>query len=378
MVRVLFFINNLKYGGAERVLVNLVNNMDQSKFSITLLTLFDEGENKKKLLSHINYKYVFPTTFRANSYILKMFSPSFLYNRFIQDEYDILVSYLEGIPSRIISACSDKYVKKVAWIHTSIDSKKQLVNPVYRNYTEAIDAYMSYDSIVSVSKNVRDSFTNLTGITEKCVVLYNTVDTQKIIELSDQSTMIPNWNSNGYNIVSVGRLTKVKGYYRLITIMKKIISEVKLEVDVRLHIIGHGELRQKLEKLIQKLNLQEHVILHGYQDNPYKYVREADIFVCSSYREGFSTAVTEALILGCPVLTTECSGMRELLGEDSEFGIITENSDEGLYSGLSELLMNKEKLNHLRLATKKRGHDFSTENTVFNTEEYLLKLNEER
>ena len=79
----------------------------------------------------------------------------------------------------------------------------------------------------------------------------------------------------------------------------------------------------------------------GYKENPYKYLAKCDLFVCSSYSEGFSTAVTEALILGIPVVTTYVSGMTELLG-DNEYGIITSNDEISLYEAI-KLLINDEK-----------------------------------
>ena len=103
MKKVLFFIPNLSVGGAEKVLVNLVNNMDKSKFDITVQTLFAGGVNEQFLDKHINYRYCFKKTFRGKSQILKLFSPKTLYKKFIKERYDIIVSYLEGPTARIVS-----------------------------------------------------------------------------------------------------------------------------------------------------------------------------------------------------------------------------------------------------------------------------------
>ena len=111
----------------------------------------------------------------------------------------------------------------------------------------------------------------------------------------------------------------------------------------------------------------------GYQTNPYKYVAKCDLFVCASFAEGFSTAATEALIVGTPVCTTEVSGMREMLG-DNEYGIITENDEEALYEGIKDLLDHPEKLAHYKEKAIERGKRFSTEETVKAVEEMLLKL----
>lgn len=83
-------------------------------------------------------------------------------------------------------------------------------------------------------------------------------------------------------------------------------------------------------------NLTDTFTFLGYRDNPYKYVKKADLYVCSSRREGFSTAVTEALIVGTPVVSTNCSGAYELLGKNNEYGIVTENNEDALYEGIKK------------------------------------------
>ena len=102
MKKILFFIDTLGYGGAEKVLINLVNNLDKSRYDITLMTIFDEGVNKKYLEKNIKYKSIFKKIFRGNVLFFRMFTPEFLYKLFIKDKYDILVSYLEGNTTRIL------------------------------------------------------------------------------------------------------------------------------------------------------------------------------------------------------------------------------------------------------------------------------------
>ena len=120
--------------------------------------------------------------------------------------------------------------------------------------------------------------------------------------------------------------------------------------------------------------MKKNVTLLGYQINPYKYISKCDLFVCASYAEGFSTAATEALILGVPVCTVEVSGMKEMLGENNEYGIVTENNDEALYQGIKELINNSEKLQHYKQQAIIRGKSFSTERTVREVEKMLLSL----
>ena len=108
-----------------------------------------------------------------------------------------------------------------------------------------------------------------------------------------------------------------------------------------------------------------------YDTNTYKYVAKCDLFICASHAEGFSTAATEALIVGTPVCTVEVSGMKEMLGEHNEYGVVTENSEKALYLGIRNLLDDRELLTQYRQKALKRGGRFCTENTVFEVEKML-------
>ena len=126
------------------------------------------------------------------------------------------------------------------------------------------------------------------------------------------------------------------------------------------------------EAFVFKMN--EKVKFLGYQLNPYKYAAKCDLFVCASYAEGFSTAATEALIVGTPVCTVEVSGMKEMLGENNEYGLVVENNEEALYQGIKKLLDNPELLKHYKKKAKERGKMFSTEKTVNAVQNMLLSL----
>ena len=117
MKKILFLIHDLAQGGAEKVLVNLVNNMDSDIFDITVMALFGGGVNEQFLKPHIRYQTVFPQPFRGNIHLMKLLTPSQLHRLFIRERYDIEVSYLEGPSARIISGCPDKDTKLVSWIH---------------------------------------------------------------------------------------------------------------------------------------------------------------------------------------------------------------------------------------------------------------------
>ena len=191
----------------------------------------------------------------------------------------------------------------------------------------------------------------------------------KILNKSQKAINVPDKNSSTIRLVSVGRFTTPKAYDRLLRIINQLIIE---KYSVELWLLGDGEQRELLEAYINKNNLENVVTLWGFQDNPYAYLTQCDLFVCSSISEGYSTAVTEALILGLPVITTNCSGMHELL-KNGECGIITENSEEALYIGLKQLLDNPSLLQHYRNKAIERGKDFSLQKLIEPIEKLLME-----
>lgn len=365
----LFAIPSLGGGGAEKVLITLLNNLDENKYDITLFSLFNEGVNKKYLNGRIKYKYFFKRLFRGNIYLLKLFNPSFLYKKMIKDEYDIVVSYLEGPMTRIISGCTSPNTKLFNWVHTDINLSNDLLRS-YRNLDELVESYGKYTATVFVSNTAKVSFLNCLGkISQSSIVKYNTVDTDYIKLKSISNVDKVNFASDRFNLISVGRFIELKGYARLIRIISRLIKEDN--INVHLYLLGKGDQEQQYRSLIEDLELTEHITLLGFKENPYKYVRSADLFVCSSYREGYSTAVTESLIVGTPVVTTLCSGMEELLGHNNEYGIITENDDNALYLGIKRILSESGLLKYYKKQAMIKGQSFSTENTVEEIEKLL-------
>ena len=240
----------------------------------------------------------------------------------------------------------------------------------FRSEKEARACYDRFDQTVCVSQYVHDDFCQLLNFQKPCRVLYNTVESEKI--LTGASEAAPELVDDGkIRLIAVGTLKQSKGYLRLLQIIKRLCEE---QYPIHLYILGIGPLRQEMEEYICRNELQSTVTLLGYQTNPYKYVSKCDLFVCASFAEGFSTAATEALIVGTPVCTVEVSGMKEMLGENNEWGIVTENSEEALYQGIKELLDEPALRAHYKEQAAERGKMFSTEKTVRAVEEMLENL----
>ncbi len=370
MKSVLFLIPTLSHGGAEKVLVNLVNNLENSKFDITVQTLFDGGVNKQYLKPHIKTKSVYKKVFPANSYLFALFSPEFLYKRFIKEHYDIIVSYLEGPTARIVSGCTNENTKIVSWIHCKMDTEKA-ASVGFRNFKEAKKCYNKFDYTACVSQWVKNWFVDTFDFKNPIGVLYNTIETDEIITKSNEPIDDITLDKDVFNIISVGKVIAVKAFMRLARIHKRLLDD---GIKNHIYILGVGDEQPKIEKYLADNNLTDTFTFLGYNTNPYKYVRDCDLYVCSSLSEGFSTSVTESLIVGTPVVTTLCSGMQEMLGENNEYGIVTENNEDALYEGVKKMLTTPNMLENYAQKAFERGKYFSTEKTTKAVEDMLLNL----
>ncbi|WP_319995448.1 glycosyltransferase [Trichococcus shcherbakoviae] len=374
MKKVLFLIPSLSHGGAEKVLVNLVNNLDEGKYDITVKTILDIGINKQYLANNIKYKSIFKKNFRGSTWFLKLFPLNLAYRLFVEDGYDIEIAYLEGASVRLISEANEKYKsKKIAWIHTEFYNESDLAIG-FRNYKEGKKCYENLDQIICVSDMVMKGFMKVSDVGHSIKVLYNTIETRKIREISNELVSDIKFNPDIINICSVGKIIPSKNFIALARIHKKLLDE---GLENHFYILGIGPEQKNIEAFLEQNGIKDSFTFLGYKDNPYKYVSKCDLYVCSSLREGYSTAVTESLIVGTPVVTTLCSGMKEMLGENNEYGIITENNEVALYEGIRQMLNDPGLLNYYKRKAIERGDFFSTERTVEAVEELLDNLSEE-
>lgn len=369
MKKILFLIHDLGQGGAEKVLVNLVNHMDPKQFDITVMALFGGGVNEPFLASHIRFLACHTRMMRGNSHMMKLYSPKQLHKKYIKDIYDVEVSYLEGPCARIISGCPNPGTKLISWIHVEQHSMKNL-SAAFRSRKEARQCYDRFHRTVCVSQTVAEDFCRILHFTKPCEVLYNTVESDRILQ--EAAVPAPKLQEEGkLRLIAIGSLKPSKGYDRLLRVIKRLHTE---DYHIHLYILGIGPLQKELEQYIEAEALTDTVTLLGYDTNPYKYLSKCDLFLCTSHAEGFSTAATEALIVGTPVCTVEVSGMKEMLGEGNEWGLVTDSEEEAFYRGVRSLLDDPALLTHYKKQAHSRGKAFQTEPTVRAVERFLLEL----
>mgnify|MGYP005961117883 CR=1 FL=1 len=379
--KVVFFINGLYGGGAEKVLQTLLQHINYDKFEITLYSV-NKGDLNSSYPNNIKYHYVFdsckPSASIYEKFLVRLknkvklwvyehFSPKTFYRLFIKGKYDTEVAFIEGYATRIVGGSTNPESKKIAWVHIDLE-QNHWTKVAYQSLIEEKQTYRVFDLVCAVSKSVLKVTNELFPGIRQLLVVHNPIDERFILGRAQVPFDNIKWIQNSFTFVSVGRLVHQKGYDLLLPIFKRLIDE---GYPVSLNILGTGCDKEHLENFILENKLSSHISLLGYIDNPYSYIAKADIFVVSSRSEGYSTVVSEALILGIPVISTNCAGMNELLGENSEYGMLADNTPEALYTAIKELLENKQLYSYYKNKAKERGEQFHLSSLMTNIENIL-------
>lgn len=342
MKKILFGITSLTLGGAERVLVDLANKLCE-KYEITIFTIYANGELEKQLSKKVNLKtlynkqYLELSNFERRIIPLKvLLNKKGIYKKYIKDDFDVEISFLEGAITRLFSVKNEN-TRKISWIHNDIS----LVfgNGLKARIKRFIDkkVYSKYDTLVFVSKenlkNFNETYKILADVKKE--VIYNYIDTNRIIEKAEEKTET-GFSKKSINLVTVARLVPQKAIDRFIEVHSKLINE---ELNHEVYVIGDGPEKEKLEKSIKENNVENSFHLLGKKENPYPYIKNADYFCLLSNFEGYGMVLEEAKILGKPIIITNTAA-REAV-EDYKNSKILENSKEEIYNGLKEILKEK-------------------------------------
>lgn len=371
MKKLMFMMNSLYGGGAEKVLQTILRHLDYNKYDVTLYSMHREEWNNSLYPEQIHYRVVFDEyrgasklialvfTFwqKVKGKVFTIFPAGLFYNIYIHGKYDVEIAFIEGESTKIVSGSTNKRSKKIAWVHIDL-----VENPwtsfLYKNNMQEAKAYSRFDNIICVSEAVKKAFQFKYSIKEsKMHVIYNPIDKSEILSKRGSACIS---GKSGLRIVAVGRLVNQKGFDRLLRIIYRLKKE---GFFFSVYILGEGEERKELEDFIKQNTLENMVQLLGYQKNPYTFMFNCDLLVCSSRAEGFSTVLAEGIILGLPIISTDCAGVRELFG-NARCGIITENSEEALYQALRQVLLNPNQLSIYKKESEKRQNVFDLAKTM--------------
>lgn len=376
-IKILFVIDKLTGGGAEKVLQNLVNHMDQDRFDITVLT-FEDTDPEPYLNKEVHYRSLYRARTKKGGILYHslfriLAEAGIAHALFIRDSFDIEVAYLEYGPTKFVAQSQNRNATKLAWVHFDLS----LNNPDMNSIRRQKEAYRKFSRIACVSYAAKDGFMRLFGGNHHVEVIPNVIDEEEILrkaaeQVPDDSTEA--YADCGMKLIAVGRLAKSKGFDNLIRCCARLKAEGIL---FKLEILGEGTERKALESQIRISGLKNTVFLRGFVTNPYPYLKRADVFVCSSHNEGSSTAIQEALILGKAVVTTDCPGMREIIG-DSHFGILTKDNWESLYNGIRRIVTSKELYSHYEKMARECGSGMKKAIAVRKNEAFFIEAMQEK
>ncbi len=388
MKKILFVINTLGRGGAEAALIQLIKRFDPDEYRIDLYVILSQGElieripgnvvllNKnydnssvlsgegKKALKKKIIKLLFSKAsiiknffYIAENGIKMVFSGKVLPDKLLwkalsdgsetfDDEYDLAVAYIEGASAYYV-ADYVKARKKAAFIH---------VNYSEAGYNRKLDKnkYLNFDKIFTVSEDVKESFMKVyPECADKTDVFENIIDRDEIINKANDGIGFED-DYNGKRIVTVGRLTAQKAIDVSVEACRKMIEKGE---NIRWYVLGEGELRGTLEALIDKYGLKDSFILSGVKDNPYPYIKQCDIYVHASRYEGKSIAIREAMILGRPIIVSDCKSNLEQVSNDD--ALVTTLDPDDLSEKIMTLLHDEKLCEKLGSNAEKRYLDIN-------------------
>ncbi len=384
---ILIYGGGFTTNGVTTSLLSLLNNIDYSKYNISIVhggTITDTIQsNLEKLNPNINILYRMGT---FNFTLLEYFRHSLVMNsglkkkmiknnipkklykkemkRILGDaEFDIAIDFSGYSPFWCLLFSFNDFRKKVIYLHSDMHADSERNKIFHKNFRVIFPLYHHFDKLVSVSKDItlinQSKLNNYVNPT-KIVNVDNTLDYKRILNLAKESTVeeflndkyllvqdiiekgimikkgIKMPNPNHINFVTIGRLSPEKDHQKLIKAFWKINQMYK---NTKLYIIGNGPMRSNLIKLIEHLNLEEHIILVGEMQNPFKLLSECDCFIMSSNYEGQGLVILEALVFKIPVISTDIPGPRGLLQD--QYGLLVDNSIEGLQEGMKNFILNK-------------------------------------
>lgn len=341
MKKILFGITSLSLGGAERVLVDLTNELSKKKeYEITILTIYGNGELEKQLSPKVKFENIYSIKYNELPILQKkiivplrmLLSKNKIYKKYVKDKYDIEIAFLEGPITRIISSGKQKE-KKIAWIHNDIS--KVFGTGIKAKIKRIIDEklYEKFNKLIFVSESNLDSFRCTYNKNQaKKEVIYNYIDSKKVLEKAKEPIKTE-FDEKNLNFLTVARLVPQKALERLVKTHAKLIKEGIIH---NFYIVGDGPEKEDLKKLIKSNNCENTLKLLGAKENPYPYMKEADYFCLLSYFEGYPMVIEEAKILNKKILITDTSA-KEVIKNYTNAKVF-ENSEDGIYNGLKTII----------------------------------------
>jgi len=364
--KVLFLLEAFDKGGIEKVTLDIINNLDPEKYDITVQTFWYGGHCQSQVREHVRViPFFFRRYVRGIIRLIQYLPPKMLYTLFVRGKYDVEIAASDGGAAKVISGSTNRKAKKICWVHMDVVARGSQLKE-FRNADTARHIYEKFDQIVPVSQVCAEKFQKKFGNEYPVTVVKNPLPVSEILCKAASGSVLPDGNS--IKIVCVGRLVEQKGFDRLVEVCRRLKENGF--TDVKVYIIGEGPERNNLESSIKKYQLDSIIRLLGFQENPYAYIKSADMFLLTSRDEAYPLVVGESMIIGTPVVATDCTGVSEWL-DNGKYGMILENSTEGIFKGLNEIVKHPEIINQYRQRITEKQKMISFENGLSEFESVL-------
>lgn len=367
MKKILFMCINMNIGGTEKALLTMLNEMDTSKYDITLLMLEKFGGFLNEIPSYVKVKYVdgfkeikpfikeppqllVKELIKSKKYfkgintlltyaISKITNNISFYYRYvlrnikmIDEEYDLAVAYagpMDLITYFVLNKIKAK--KKAQWIHFDITK-------IGFNKSFAEKNYKKFDKVFVVSEEGKNKLINLIpALKEKTEVFFNVISCKLIEDMSKKEKSFDD-NFDGKRILTVGRLSNEKGQDLTIPVLARLKGE---GYKVKWYCIGEGPEKSNYMKNIKELNIINDYILLGSKLNPYPFMKDCDLYMQPSKHEGYCITLGEARCFDNPIVTTNFTGANEQISNEST-GLICDISEDEIYNSIKRLLDDEE------------------------------------
>lgn len=375
--KLLIHNGNISIGGQEKMLMEFLNILNSKKYEILLLIEENNGKRNDyidRIPKWIDYKFLTTEEFmnKIEKYqSSKNFLKKLYYSHLLKlkkkislkelrkylNFSDIIIDYDMGL-LRNLHKINLQNKKIIGWSHAGSGEllrKKQKRENVNK-----------YDCIVTINETMKNGY--LKNYNNKEVVkIYNFLDFDLIEKKAEEKLE----KDYGKYIISVGSLTENKNHKLLINVFK--ILKDKYKVSEKLLIAGEGKERENLEKQIRELNLENDVLLLGQKENPYKYIKNSELYILPSKSEGFSLTLVEAMYLQKMIISTHNNGSEELVKEN-KYGVLIENNADKMAEKINYYLKNRDERKKYEELGYERAKDFSKENGKKVIEEFIDRL----
>lgn len=373
MKKILFVCYGLGIGGIEKCLVNLLNDLDSSKYEIDILPMNPEFELKNQIKKDINildtYKYSMNTIDTYMEYkkevnrikkivkIIKYFifrivnkfgrKPWKIFEK-IEEKYDIAIAYSQNDFSPYYVIDKVKADKKYMWYHNGSYDKLNKYYSIDKEY------YSKFNNIITVSNDCKSVLlSRFECLKDKILVIENIINSKEILQLSEEN-QDREFDKSYISIVTVGRLAKEKGADLAVDACKQLVDK---GYKVNWYWIGNGNQYNTINNKITELGIKNNFHLLGNKINPYTYMKNCDIYVQPSYYEAYCTTTNEARILAKPIIVTDVGGMRDQF-IDNKTALIVPIDSISLYCAVEKLIKNDKLRNQLVSNLKNQTYKF--------------------